>query len=154
VQKLLAGPLGPLLVRFMGRRSFDRSFSTIFGKATQPTAEQLETLWVLITRENGLAAAPAMLGYMRERRAQRERWVGALRDTKIPLALVNGSDDFVSGAHMIARFRELFGASHAKIVELPEIGHYPQLEAPERVASEALSFFAASPPVPPPIGRG
>lgn len=144
-QKLLAGPLGPLLARFMGRRAFDRSFSAIFGAQTQPSPAQLEALWELLARENGLAALPSHLGYLLERRDNRERWVGALRETRVPLNLVNGSADPVSGAHMVARFRELFGPSHARIVELAGIGHYPQLEAPERVAAEALASMAASP---------
>jgi pimeloyl-ACP methyl ester carboxylesterase len=40
---------------------------------------------------------------------------------------------------MIERYRELVPA--ADVVELGEIGHYPQLEAPERVLEACRSFW-------------
>jgi len=43
----------------------------------------------------------------------------------------------VSGAHLAARYRELVPG--ADVVELPRIGHYPQIEDPAAV----LGAFAA-----------
>ena len=58
----------------------------------------------------------------------RARWVGALENSCVPMVVINGSVDPVSGAHLVARFRQVVGADAAHIVELPNIGHYPQLE--------------------------
>jgi pimeloyl-ACP methyl ester carboxylesterase len=52
---------------------------------------------------------------------------------------VNGLEDPVSGAQMVARYREL--VPHADVVELPGVGHYPQLEAPDAVVAAALEHF-------------
>jgi pimeloyl-ACP methyl ester carboxylesterase len=41
IQRLLAGPLRPVLVHLLRERSFSRSFSAEFGSATQPDAETL-----------------------------------------------------------------------------------------------------------------
>jgi pimeloyl-ACP methyl ester carboxylesterase len=82
-----------------------------------------------------------LLGYIAERRQFRERWVRALREARMPLALVNGSADPVSGAHMVARFREVVGTQHF-IRELPGIGHYPQLEAPQAVLDACEEFWS------------
>jgi pimeloyl-ACP methyl ester carboxylesterase len=142
VQKLLVGRAGPLLVRFMRRSAFERSFSAVFGPSTQPTRQQIDVLWELLSRADGVRAVPSLLGYMPERRANRPRWVGALQQSCVPLSVINGSADPVSGAHMVARFREVVGSDAAHIVELPAIGHYPQLEDPETVAREVLAFFA------------
>ena len=144
VQKLLAGPLGPLVARMMmSRRALARSLTAIFGPQTPPSAHDIDVLWALLEREQGTRALPSLLGYIRERREHRERWVAALRESRVPLLVVNGSADPVSGAHMVARFRAVVGPSAAKIVELDGIGHYPQIEAPARVAEEILAFVEA-----------
>ena len=45
IQKLLAGPFGPLISRFMSQKRFAKSFSEIFGSQTQPSAEELDAFW-------------------------------------------------------------------------------------------------------------
>jgi N-acyl-D-aspartate/D-glutamate deacylase len=58
--------------------------------------------------------------------------------------LINGSIDPVSGAHMVARYRELVARGDTApnaIVELSDIGHYPQVEAPERVVEAYLGWI-------------
>jgi pimeloyl-ACP methyl ester carboxylesterase len=83
---------------------------------------------------------PKLIGYMAERREHRERWVGALCKTKVPVRLIDGLVDPISGAHMVARYREL--VPNPDIVELPGVGHYPQLEAPDKVVTAILEKFA------------
>jgi pimeloyl-ACP methyl ester carboxylesterase len=84
---------------------------------------------------------PALLGYMAERNAHRERWVGALVDSPVPIKLLNGESDPVSGAHLADRWDELL--PHRASERLTSVGHWPQLEAPEAVIRSALAFFAA-----------
>lgn len=139
IQKLLAGPLGPTLSRRLGKGSFDRSFSAVFGPETKPSAADLAAFWALIERDGGRRLFSSGITYMAQRRRFRARWVGALVDAHCPVQLVNGSVDPVSGAHMVARYREVVRADDA-IVELPTIGHYPQFEAPGPVA-EAFAAF-------------
>jgi pimeloyl-ACP methyl ester carboxylesterase len=79
-----------------------------------------------------------LIRYMAERRAHRERWVGALQRAHVPLRLVCGAVDPVSGAHMAARYEELVPAPD--VVLLPDVGHYPQVEAPEAVLAAYYGF--------------
>ena len=139
IQKLLASPAGPLLSERLGQRSFERSFSRVFGPDTQPSAVELEAYWSIIEHGDGRHVFSSLIGYMADRREHRERWVDALREARCPLQLINGSLDPVSGAHMVARFREL-GLPAESIVELPDIGHYPQVEATEAVVGAFLRF--------------
>ena len=136
-QRLMAGPLGPLLVRAFTRRAFGRALGAIFGPHTRPTEAELDDLWEIVTEDGGLYLAPQLLGYIEQRRRHRERWVGALLRTAVPLRLVVGPEDPVSGVSLIARYRELVPA--ADVVELPGIGHYPQLEAPSAVVTAATA---------------
>lgn len=138
IQKLLLTPLGPLLSRLMNRRSFDRSFSAIFGANTQPAPAELEQFWELIRRDGGNRIMHKLIRYMPERLAHRERWVGALQRTAVPLRVINGPDDPVSGAHMVARYREL--VPNPDTVALPGIGHYPQTEDPAGVLKAFFQF--------------
>jgi len=138
IQKLLAMPIGPLISRLMTRRSFDKSFSAIFGAATQPSAQELAQFWALIDYNQGAGIFHKLIGYMSERRKLRERWVGALQKSTVPLRVVDGLDDPVSGAHMVARYREL--VPNPDVIELAGIGHYPQVEAPDAVLRAFLEF--------------
>ncbi len=140
IQKLMASPVGPLLARFTTQKKLMRSFSAVFGAQTQPDAQLLESVWQLVNENNGVRVLPPLLNYIRERRQFRERWVGALRDARMPLALINGSADPVSGAHMVVRFRELLGSQHF-IRELPGVGHYPQVEAAQLVLAAFEEFI-------------
>jgi pimeloyl-ACP methyl ester carboxylesterase len=138
IQKLLRSPLAPLLLRRFNEAAFRRSFRPMFGVGTQPDDMAFARFWALIEHNGGRAGMGRLLHYMGERKRYRARWVSALVDAPIPLRLVAGMDDPVSGAHMVARYRQL--VPRADVVELPGIGHYPQWEAPERVAEAVLGF--------------
>jgi pimeloyl-ACP methyl ester carboxylesterase len=139
-QKLLLSPLGPLVNKLSNKRSFDRAMSKVFGHATKPDAQELTDYWSLVMHNNGKHILHNLITYMRDRRQHRERWVAAIREAKIPVALINGSADPVSGAHMVARFREL-ELPLAYLAELPGIGHYPQMEAADQMAGRYLEFL-------------
>lgn len=140
VQTLLAGPLGPLLARLMNERRFRAGFAAIFGPDTQPSDAELADFWHLVSHDRGTHNAHRLIRYMEERRRHRERWVGALQATDVPLRLVDGPEDPVSGRHMAERYREL--VPDPDVVLLEGIGHYPQVEAPDAVVRELLAFHA------------
>jgi pimeloyl-ACP methyl ester carboxylesterase len=136
-QRLLASPLGPCLARLSTRRTFARSFRAVFGPQTQPTDEDLHGFWQLASQHDGMLALAGLIAYMRERRERRERWVAALVDAKLPMLVINGVLDPVSGAHMLERLEQLRPGT--EIVRLP-VGHYPQVEAPGAVLEAYLRF--------------
>lgn len=140
IQRLVAGPLGPYIAARMDQRRFARSFAAVFGPTTRPDAEQMQDFWSVLTCNDGTAAMPRLLGYMRERRRQRRRWVAALQGAGLPMLLVNGTSDPVSGGQMADRMQRLVPA--CAVCRLQGIGHYPQLEAPRQVAKAYLSFLA------------
>jgi pimeloyl-ACP methyl ester carboxylesterase len=114
----------------------------IFGRSTPPSREHLDGYWKLLMREDGLRVMPKLIHYMPERLAHRERWVGALQQSPVPLKVINGPADPVSGAHMVARYRELVPSPNVTLLA-DEIGHYPQVEAPKAVLEAYLEFRAS-----------
>ncbi|AQZ36097.1 alpha/beta hydrolase [Pseudomonas sp. LPH1] len=144
VQKLLLGPLGPLIGRLFSRRKLAQSFARIFGPHTQASEAELDALWQLVAYNNGPAVMHRLIRYMPERRQQRQRWVTAMQATTLPMRVIDGAFDPISGAHMVARYRELI--ADADTVLLDGIGHYPQLEAPAAVLEHYLQFRDARSP--------
>jgi pimeloyl-ACP methyl ester carboxylesterase len=139
-QLLLAGPDGPTIAALMTEETYAQGMATVFGPQTKPSAEEMHAFWRLTSASDGTALMPALLGYMEERRRHRERWVGALQRTRVPLRMIDGPEDPVSGAHMAARYREL--VPDPDVVLLPGIGHYPQVEDPDGVVRAVLEFHA------------
>ncbi len=140
IQKLLLSPLGPFINKLSTKRTFDKSFSAIFGPNTKPSRAELDAFWQLINYNDGKHGFHNLITYMTDRKTHRERWVEALRNSVVPIGLINGSMDPVSGAHMVERYREIVSRDHF-IVELPTIGHYPQVEAPAEVVEAYFRFL-------------
>ncbi len=139
-QKLLLSPIGGLVNKLSSFSKFKDNFSSVFGTDTKPSDSELRSYWDIINTNDGKHIFHNLITYMRDRKQHRERWVSALQDACCPLALINGSVDPVSGAHMVARYQEL-KCRLDYLAELSEIGHYPQVEAPGPVANHYLAFL-------------
>ena len=139
VQKLGIGPFGFLVGLLMNRERFGTALAEVFGPGTQPTSGELDEHWRLISNNNGHRLTHKLLHYIHERIEHRERWVGALQQSSVPIKLICGGADPVSGRHMFEHFRDL--VPNGEAVCLHDIGHYPQLEAPSRVLAELLPFL-------------
>jgi len=140
LQRLLATPFaGRLSAYLVTERTFSRSLSSVFSTRHQPTAAELHEQWQLVRRRGGVAVTPKLLGYMSERRTNAQRWEGALERTAVPLWLVWGMADPRSGTHIAEHARQRIRG--LGVVALDDVGHYPQLEAPEHVATAIEAAF-------------
>ena len=138
-QKILISPLGALFGKLMPDRVFKANLASVFGAATQPTESELKDFTRLFKHNDGKRIIHRLIRYMPERARYRDRWVGALERIGQPFRMINGSADKISGAHLVERFREVVPAQK-DIVELKNIGHFPQLEAPEIVLNNFFEF--------------
>ena len=139
IQRLGISPFGFLVGLLMNRQRFGDNFSKVFGANTKPTDAELDDFWRLISHNNGHRLAHKLLHYIADRRNHRERWVAALQESTIPIKLINGGLDPVSGRHLYDCFRET--VPNAEAVLFDDIGHYPQTEAPARVITEIRRFL-------------
>ncbi|AGL82768.1 MULTISPECIES: alpha/beta fold hydrolase [Pseudomonas] len=137
-QKLLLSPLGWMLGRTFSRQGLAKSFRQIFGPQNRPSESVLDDFWSLVQSNDGPRILHKLIGYIPERRARRERWVSAMQRGEVPLRVIDGALDPISGAHMVERYRQLI--PRADTVLLPNIGHYPQIEAPLAVLKHYLEF--------------
>lgn len=140
-QKLLLSPLGWLLGRAFSRESLVSSFRQIFGPKTGPTESELDDFWSLVEAHRGPRIMHKLIAYIPERRVQRDRWVQAMQRGDVPLRVIDGAVDPISGEHMVARYEALI--PNPDTVLLPDIGHYPHTEAPVQVLKHYLAFREA-----------
>ncbi|EJM65305.1 alpha/beta fold hydrolase [Pseudomonas sp. GM55] len=138
MQKLLLSPLGWMIGRAFSRDGLVRSFRQIFGPQTRPSESQMDDFWSLVESHRGPRIMHKLIAYIPERRVWRNRWVSAMQRGEVPLRVIDGGVDPVSGVHMVERYRELI--PEADTVVLPDIGHYPQIEAPGEVLKHYLAF--------------
>lgn len=138
IQKIGLTPLGPLIGLLMNKNRFGKTLGEVFGSKTQASPAEIDAHWTLINENGGRFVLHKLLAYIPERRANRERWVGALQNATVPLRLIVGGADPVSGEHLYHYYRELI--PHADAVLLPAIGHYPQTEAADKVMAAFREF--------------
>jgi pimeloyl-ACP methyl ester carboxylesterase len=139
VQRLLRIPLlGAALSRGMSESTFAQTFPAIFGPKTKPNPIELHDFWTLVAANNGHLIQHKLIRYIDDRRRHRDRWVGALQSTDLPLRFINGPEDPVSGRHMGERYLELIPGGD--VVFLEGIGHYPQVEDPQGTLRAFFEF--------------
>jgi pimeloyl-ACP methyl ester carboxylesterase len=130
-QKALLDPVqGPKLGELMNEELFVAALAPTFAPGFDASDVSRE-MWRGVSRAGGARISHLLIAYIPEREQQGERWVQALESTDVPLAFVWGMLDPVSGAHMAERIRERVG--QAPFTALADVGHWPQVEAPQQV---------------------
>ena len=137
-QKLLASKYGPWIAKLMRQGSLKRGLSKVFSTQRPPTEEEIDILWRLLNHNEGRKVIPKLLSYIDERSEYRDEWVSKMQRTKVPLHFINGIHDPISGLHMVELFEQL--VPHGQVTKL-DVGHYPQLEAPEQVNQALLDHL-------------
>ncbi|WP_442960282.1 alpha/beta fold hydrolase [Pseudoalteromonas sp. NZS37] len=122
----------------MNKQKFGNNLLTIFGKSTPPSKQVVDTLWELLIYKDGLAVMPKLISYIKQRQQNRERWVGAIINSNIPLTFIAGAEDPISGKYMIEHYKKLI--PNARVQEFVELGHYPQVENPDAITQAYLNF--------------
>ena len=137
IQIVLLDPeQGPQISANLNEELFVAGLAPTFAPDYDLTADAVG-LWRSLCRDDGYKNLHLLIRYMTDRKRNEARWVGALERTDVPLAFVWGMLDPVSGAHMAQRIRERL--PNAPFTALEDVGHWPPLEAPARVAAAILN---------------
>lgn len=136
MQKLMSQtPLGDIMGPFQGsplsRRVLDSTINEMFGPNTKPSRRMLDLFHQILEYNDGKRVLHKVGRFIDDRYEHRNRWVRAMRETSVPMRLIDGAVDPNSGAHMARRYQEVIPG--ADVVMLDDIGHWPQLEAPDAV---------------------
>jgi pimeloyl-ACP methyl ester carboxylesterase len=132
-QRLLRGRLGGLAARLSNERVFRQQFGSLFTAAHPLTDQEAEDQWSLICHNGGRTLGHRLIHYLDERERYAERWHGAVSAWDGPLSFVWGLRDPVATVAVLDALIEL--RPRARVERLPELGHYPQIEDPDAVAT-------------------
>ena len=140
-QRLLRGPLGPVMARLSSERVFRQQFGSIFSAEHPLSDEEAADQWSLVTNEGGERLGHRLISYMDERERHAARWYGALRDWPKPLHLAWAMADPVATENVLNAVLEL--RPQVPLTRFPELGHYPQIEDPARLAAALTAAIDA-----------
>jgi len=138
-QRMLRSPAGALFARLSSARFFKAQLGSTFSDAHPLSREEADDQWSLYSHRGGNRLGHRLIHYMDERERLTERWHGAVRDWPKPLSLAWGMRDPVATSRVLEGLTAL--RPGAAVSRLEDLGHYPQVEAPERIAEATRSAF-------------
>jgi pimeloyl-ACP methyl ester carboxylesterase len=145
MQKVLSRtPLGDLASHspkmLLSQRVLERTINELFGPHTQPSPRMHDLFNQILDYNDGKRVTHKVGRFVNDRYLYRNRWVRAMRQTKVPMRLIDGPADPNSGRHMADRYRQLI--PNPDVVVLDDgIGHWPQIEAPQAVLAALLEHI-------------
>jgi pimeloyl-ACP methyl ester carboxylesterase len=145
LQKVLSRtPLGDILSPLQGsplsRRLIEPTINEMFGPETKPSRRMLDLFHEILEYNDGKRVTHKVGRFVNDRYAHRNRWVRAMRQTNVPMRLIDGPIDPNSGRHMAQRYLEII--PNPDVVTLDDnIGHWPQIEAPDAVLAHFLDHI-------------
>ena len=140
-QRILRSAVGPLFSRLSSERFFRQQFGSIFSPGHPLTADEAEDQWELICAGGGRTLNHKTIAYMEERFKHADRWHGALHDWRKPLSLAWGMIDPVATEAVLDAVIAL--RPSVPVTRFEDLGHYPQIEDPGRVAAALQAALAA-----------
>lgn len=120
-------------------QAFKDGLAGTFSPGHQPTADELDAQWALVSRLDGHTLLTRTIRYIEDRRADERRYTGAIETHPSPVGLVWGALDPVAVLAMTDRL--LAARSDARLTVLDDVGHYPMVETPDRLAPAVLDLL-------------
>lgn len=108
-----------------------------FSSDHPPSDDELDAMVALIRLNGGDQLLPRLIRYIEERRANQQRWTDALVGFSGPMTALWGEQDPIAVVGMTEHLRSI--RPETEVVTWPDVGHWPSLEAPDRVAAEILA---------------
>ncbi|MCA1707610.1 MAG: alpha/beta hydrolase [Actinobacteria bacterium] len=115
-------------------RMFRRQIKSLFSPQHRPPVEEFEMMELFLQHDGGLRIVPITIRYINERRRNQQRWTDSLVGFAGDLAALWGDLDTVAVPAMVSRLTELRPTTH--VTRWSDVGHWPQVEVPGRVAVE------------------
>lgn len=132
--------IGKLLSRLISKRSVTSSTRSVFGINTQPSQELIDDFWEILNYNQGKRLAWKIGRLVFDKVRYQQRWISAMKSTRVKMCFINGPADPNSGIHMAQRYMSLIPFANVQLLS-KDIGHWPQIEAPEEVLESYLFFL-------------
>ena len=101
IQKLLKSRItGPIVARLASKSTLIRNFKRIYSDATKVDAAEVDVIWEMMLHNNGRKVLSKVTRYIEQRYTYWDRWIGALKQTELPLHILWAEDDPVAVVEM------------------------------------------------------
>ncbi len=115
MQKVMSRtPLGDIMSPLQGsglsRRVLEPTINEMFGPHTKPTRHMMDQFHEILDYNDGKRVLHKVGRFINDRYEHRNRWVRAMRETSVPMRLIDGPIDPNSGRHMAQRYAEVIPA--------------------------------------------
>ncbi|HVL90257.1 MAG TPA: alpha/beta hydrolase [Actinomycetota bacterium] len=115
---------------------FKPGITETFSREHPPGDAEVEALLALIAHNDGDRLLPRLIRYIEERRQNQQRWTDALNEFTGLLWAVWGEQDPIA---VVAMAHELKAQRPMTEIEIwPDVGHWPEIEVPERLAGAVM----------------
>jgi pimeloyl-ACP methyl ester carboxylesterase len=144
LEERLRSRAGPLLGRFTSRERFAGDLRSRFSARHQPAPGDLDQQWQALADEGGAHRMHRLMRYLDDRAEFGPMWESALEEADVPVNFIWGMLDPLAGAgtlaHAVPRMRRF-----PNVTTLPDVGHFPHIEVPARVATSLSAFVDSLP---------
>lgn len=131
IQKLLKSRItGPIIARLASKATLTRNFKRIYSDASKLDSAEVDVIWEMMLHNNGRKVLSKVTRYIEQRYTYWDRWIGALKETDLPLHILWAEDDPVAVVKM-AHVIEAETQNSTKTI-IPNLGHFPMLEDAEK----------------------
>ena len=132
--------MSPLQGSPLSRRLIEPTINEMFGPDTKPSRRMLDLFHQILEYNDGKRVTHKVGRFVNDRYAHRNRWVRAMRQTAVPMRLIDGPVDPNSGGTWPSATSR--SSPNPDVVMLDDdIGHWPQIEAPEAVLAHFLAHI-------------
>lgn len=138
IQKLLKNKfLGKWTAKLTNYPIYKKNLRNVYFDKTKITDIEIKEMWNQINFNNGKKVIHLLSNYINERYTFWDRWIGALKETKIPTKIIWAKKDPVA----VAAIAELLTTEipNNQLLWIEDCGHFPMLEVPEKWIELVLS---------------
>ena len=137
MQRLLRSPFfGPLVARLASERLFGRNLRQVVADPACLDDEDLAAMWQQLMAGDGRAVLAKVSRYIDERYRFWHRWIGALRQTDLPVSIVWARNDPVAVEKIAEVLHDEIAGSRLELLD--GLGHFPMIEDPARWSAAVL----------------
>ncbi len=140
-QRILLSPIGGLMTWCTTFGIFKHQVQSAHGNA-RLSVQDLSQLWKLNTLQNGHRKAHFTIRYLNDRkRYEKDRWLAAIAQCKIPVHLCWGEDDRVAQIQIVDFIKENI-QPEVQITRMKKTGHFCQIGNPDAWVESVRAFYA------------
>jgi len=132
---------GPIVVQLSNKNTLKRNLKNIYFDQTAIDQPEINALWAMMTFNKGKSVLHKTTQYIKQRYTYWDRWIGALKETELPINIVWAKNDPVAVLKIAETIHE--ETKNSELTLLENLGHFPMLEDPEKWAQAVIKGISS-----------